>query len=206
MAIRAEDLEDQTRYRQILKIQYSELVDFVLEYIGRRTGLMVIFWSLCILFLGIAITVRINISGYFPFKNILLHSFLGLIVLPVLSIPVHELLHIIPFLLTGARRIRIGMDLKQYIFYVTAHKHVTSKGQFTFIALIPFIIFSATLLFLIFLMPGLWKWSFSVLLFVHTTMCAGDFAMMNFFYINRHRKIYTCDDADRKESFFYEEI
>jgi hypothetical protein len=206
MAPRAEDLEDQTRYRQILKIPYGDLVEFVLDYIGRRTSVIVFFWSSCILFIGIAITVRINISEYFQFKNILFHSFLGFIVFPVISIPFHELLHIIPFLLTGAKKIRIGMDLKQYIFYVTAHKHVTSSKQFILIALLPFLIFSTVLLIMIFLLPGLWKWSLAVLLFVHTTMCAGDFAMMNFFHINRHRRIYTCDDADRKEACFYEEI
>lgn len=202
----AEDLEDQTRYRQILKIPYSELVEFVLDYIGRRTRVMFLFWSVCILFLGIAVSVRIHISGYFQFKNIIFHSLLGFIIFPILCIPVHEFLHVIPFLLTGAKRIRIGMDLKQYIFYVTAHKHVTTSGQFNFVALVPFAVFSIVLLILIFFLPGIWKWSLSVLLFVHTTMCAGDFAMMNYFHINRHRKIYTCDDADRKESCFYEEI
>jgi hypothetical protein len=128
------------------------------------------------------------------------------VVFPVLCIPVHEFLHIIPFLLSGAKRIRIGMDLKQYIFYVTAHKHVTSPEQFKFIALVPFVLISAVLLVLVLLLPGLWKWSLSVLLFVHATMCAGDFAMLNFFHINKHRRIYSCDDADRKESCFYEEI
>jgi hypothetical protein len=201
-----EELENQTNYRQILKIPYGELVEFVLDYIRRQTRVMVFFWSVCILFLLLAVTVRINISGYFQFKNIFFHSFLGFIIFPILSIPVHEFLHIIPFLITGAKRIRIGMDLKQYIFYVTAHKHVTSSKQFNFIALVPFASFSVALLILIFLLPGLWKWSLSVLLFVHTTMCAGDFAMMNFFHINRHRKLYNCDDADRKECCFYEEI
>jgi hypothetical protein len=37
-------------------------------------------------------------------------------------------------------------------------------------------------------------------------MCAGDFAMLNYYHINRHRKIYSWDDADRMEAYFYEEI
>jgi len=41
---------------------------------------------------------------------------------------------------------------------------------------------------------------------VHTTMCAGDFALLNFYHINRHRKIYSWDDADEKIAYFYEEI
>ena len=139
-------------------------------------------------------------------KNILLHSILGLVIFPILIIPLHEMLHIIPFFLAGARDIRVGMNLKQYIFYVTAHKHVATSGQFKVVALIPFILVTLVLLFLILFLPGLWKWSLSVLLFVHTTMCAGDFALLNFYWLNRRKKIYTWDDADEKMAYFYEEI
>ena len=206
MALQVEDLEDQARYRQILKIPYDELVTFILDYLRRRSGLMVFFWSVCVIFLGIALNVRLNIAGYFPLKNIIFHSILGLVVFPVLCVPVHEVLHIIPYFFTGARNIRIGMDLKQYIFYVTAHRHVATSSQFRAVALIPFLLMSLILLFLVLYLPGLWKWSLSLFLFVHTTMCAGDFAMLNFYWLNKRKKIYTWDDADQKIAYFYEEI
>jgi len=113
---------------------------------------------------------------------------------------------VIPFLFTGARKIRAGIDLKQYLFYVTAHRHIVSAREFRLVAYTPFIILNIILLVLIFLLPGLWKWSFSLLLFIHTTMCAGDFALLNFFRINKKRKVYTWDDADAKIAYFYEEI
>jgi hypothetical protein len=206
MSIRVEDLEDQCKYRQILKVPYDELVTFILDYIRRRSGLMVFFWSSCIFFLGIAIVVRFNISGYFPLKNIFLHTILGFIVFPILYVPFHELMHVIPYYLTGARKIRIGMDLKQYMFYVSAHRHVATPGQFKVVAFIPFLVTSIFLLILVLYLPGLWKWSFSLLLFVHATMCAGDFAMLNFYSLHRGKKIYTWDDADLKIAYFYEEI
>jgi len=206
MTPQIEDLEDVSRYRQILKIPYDELVAFVLDYIRRKSGLMMFFWSSCILFLVIAFTVRINISGYFPLKNIFFHTFLGLIVFPVLCAPVHELLHIIPYFLTGAKRIRIGMDLKQYMFFVTAHRHVATASQFRLVAAVPFFLGSIALLFLVLLLPGLWKWSLSLLLFVHATMCAGDFAMLNYYSLHKGKKIYTWDDFDKKIAYFYEEL
>jgi hypothetical protein len=206
MGLRVEDLEDHCKYRELLKIPYDELITFVLDYIRRKSEVMIFFWSACIIFLGLALSVRINIAGYFPLKNIIYHSFLGLIIFPVLCIPVHEGFHIIPFFFAGARRIRIGVDLKQYLFYITAHRHVVSSGQFRFVALTPFIVINLTLLILIFILPGLWKWSMSLLLFVHTTMCAGDFALLNFLWINRKKKIYTWDDAEKKMAYFYEEI
>jgi len=206
MALRVEDLDDQSKYRQILKIPYDDLITFVLDYLRRKSTLMVFFWSSCIIFLGIALFVRINISGYFPFRDIFFHSILGFVVFPLLSIPVHELLHIIPYYLTGARNIRVSMDLKQYMFYVTAHRQVATARQFRFVALVPFIIIILVMLFLILNLPGLWKWSLSLFLFAHTTMCAGDFAMLNFYSLHRGKKIYTWDDFDEKIAYFYEEI
>lgn len=206
MALQVEDLEDQTKYRELLKIPYDDLIEFVLDYVKRKSEVMIFFWSACVLFLGIAITVRINIAGYFPLRNIIFHSLLGLIVFPLIIIPLHELLHIITYLLAGAKRIRVGMDLKQYMFYVTAHRFVTGSKQFSIVALTPFLVGSTVLILLILFLPGLWKWSLSILLFVHATMCAGDFAMLNFYYLNRGKKIYTWDDFDKKIAYFYEEI
>ncbi|MEI6047465.1 MAG: DUF3267 domain-containing protein [Bacteroidota bacterium] len=206
MALQVEDLDNQAKYRQILAISYHDLVPFIFDYLKRKSGLIVFFWSSCLIFIAIAINVRINIAGYFPVRNIILHSMLGLVVFPILCIPVHESLHIITYYFAGARKIRIGMDLKQYFFYVTAHRHVATPLQFKIVAIIPFIVISVVFTLLVFLLPGLWKWSLSLFSFVHTTMCAGDFAMLNFYFLNSEKKIYTWDDADQKMAYFYEEL
>ena len=131
---------------------------------------------------------------------------LGFILLPILCIPFHEALHIIPYYISGARDIRMGMDLRQYIFYVTAHRYVADSRQFIIVALVPFVLISLVVIALVIILPGLWKWSLSVFLFAHGTMCAGDAALLNFYYVNRDKKIYTWDDADEKMAYFYEKI
>jgi len=206
MVYKVEDLEDQAKFRQILTVPYNELVMFVFEYLKKRSGLIVFYYAICIIFLGIAVNVRINIAGAFPSANILSHTALGLIVFPLISVPVHELLHIVPYYISGARNIRIGMDLKQYLFYVTAHRYVASPLQFVIVAFTPFLIISVSVTLLIFLLPGVWKWSLSLFLFVHATLCAGDIALLNLYFINRNKKIYTWDDADTKTAYFYEKI
>jgi hypothetical protein len=206
MPFSVEDLDDQKRFRLFLTIPYTNLIYFVFEYLKKKTGLMFLFWFLCFLFLCFTVIIRIKVAGKFPITHILFHSFSGLIILPLICIPVHELLHIVPYYVTGARNIRVGMDLKQYLFYVTAHKYVATPLQFRIVAWTPFIIISSGLVFLVFLLPGLWKWSLSLFLFAHATMCAGDFALLNLYYLNRNKKIYTWDDADKKEAYFYEEL
>jgi hypothetical protein len=206
MGVKVEDLENEMKFRKILEISYNDLIPFIFDNIKKRSLLIMLFWIACIITLILAIFVRINISGDFRIAEILLHSFAGLIIFPLLSIPVHELLHIIPFYISGAKNIRVGMDLKQYLFYVTAHRYVASPVQFKTVAILPFLIISIITLFLLFNLPGLWKWSMSLFLFIHTTMCSGDFALLNFYFLNRNKKIYTWDDADKKIAYFYEKI
>ena len=206
MTFSVEDLEDQKKFRLFLTISYTNLIQFVFEYLKKKSGLMYLYWFLCLLFLCFTLIIRIRVSGNFPTAHIILHSFIGMIVLPLICIPLHELLHVIPYYLSGAKNIRVGMDLKQYLFYVTAHRYVATPLQFRIVAWTPFLIISVGLVLLVFLLPGLWKWSLSLFLFAHATMCAGDFALLNLYYLNRDKKIYTWDDADKKEAYFYEEL
>jgi hypothetical protein len=206
MTLQVEDLDDQSKYRKVLEISYDDLIPFIFEYLKKISGVTTFFWSVCLVFLCTALRIRINLSGYFPLKDFLFHSSLGMIVFPLVCIPLHELLHIFPYYISGARKIRVGMDLRQYLFYVTAHRYVATPLQFRIVALVPFVLISLAMIILIIILPGLWKWSLSLFLFVHTTMCAGDFALLNFYHMKKGRKIYTWDDADRKIAYFYEEI
>ena len=206
MALRVEDLDDETRFRKILTLTYGDMLPFIFEYLRKRSFLIIFFWTTCLLFLVIALKIRFGIAGYYPVARILVHSLLGLLVFPVLSIPLHEMLHILPYYISGARNIRIGMDLKQYLFYVTAHRYVASPFVFKLVALIPYVVISAVCFFLILSLPGLWKWSLSLFLFAHATMCSGDFALLNFYYSRKGHKIFTWDDADMKEAYFYEKL
>ena len=206
MSLKVEELDNDKKFRQILVVKYAELISFVFDNLKKINLLMAFFYFLCAAFLGVAVYSRVILISAYPFSKVILHSFLGFLIIPVVSIPVHEALHIIPFYLSGARNIRVGMDLKQYMFYVTAHRYVASPLQFIIVALIPFLFISLAAIYLVIILPPLWKWSFSAFLFAHSTMCAGDFALMNFYYINRNKTIYTWDDVDAKTAYFYEAI
>jgi hypothetical protein len=205
MSLKVEDLGDQTRYRHILTIKYDNLVDFVFEYLGKRSLFISSYFFFCILSLIIAITLRIRIAGEFTHSSILLHSLTGFVFLPLVCVPLHEFLHAIPLLLSGAKNVRAGIDLKQFMFYVSAHRYVASAPLFRIVALTPFILISLSCGVVFLIVPALWKWTIASFLFTHTTMCAGDFALLNFYYLNRHKKIYTWDDLEKKEAYFYEE-
>lgn len=202
MNLKVEDLHESQNFRQILAVQYSYLISFIFKYIKKVTFVTFLFWSICVAFFLTAVWLRYSLSTSMITLG---HSLLGFVVFPILIIPFHEALHIIPYYLSGARNIRMGMDLKQYLFYVTAHRYVASPAQFITVALVPFASISMLVIILMFFLPALWQWSLSVFLFVHATMCAGDIALLNFYYVNRDKKIYTWDDADEKIAYFYEQ-
>ena len=206
MAISVEDLGNSTNFRLFLTISYKDLIQFVFDHLKKKSGLTFFYWIFCLGFLSVAIYTRVYAAGKFHESDILFHTALGMIILPVIIIPIHEFLHVIPYYLSGAKNIRVGMDLKQYLFYVTAHRYVATPLQFRIVALTPFIIISTGLIIAVILLPGLWKWSLSLFLFVHATMCAGDIALLNLYWINKNKKIYTWDDVDKKEAYFYEKL
>lgn len=204
MKITPESIRGNPENNHLLTLQYNEMIPFVMEYLKKRT--LPVFIALLVL-AGITIplvAIRIGIAGAYPLSNIIVHSLTGLIILPLILILPHEFLHILPYRLSGARDIRIGANWKEAYFYVTAHNHPVKKGWFMVIALTPAITITAITTLIMVNVTPLWQWSLICTIFVHTTMCAGDLALINYFYINRHRNIVTWDDVERGEAYFYE--
>ncbi|MFO7853392.1 MAG: DUF3267 domain-containing protein [Bacteroidota bacterium] len=200
------DIVHNDRYRHLLTLSYDDIVPFVFDYIKKYTFPIISAWVFLLAIITWMINQRFALAGEFRFLTIVMHSSIGLIILPLILVAPHELLHVIPYYLGGARNIRIGADWKQYYFYVTSHLNPVGPLVYISVALTPFILINASLIFLIFtLQSPLWTWSLLCTLFMHTTMCAGDFALINYYWINRDKKIITWDDADRKEAYFYED-
>jgi hypothetical protein len=200
-----EEITTGERYKLIISLEYSKVAEFVLAQLKLRNPVILLLLLCTVASLIWATALRIDIADYMPFFRLLPWSVMGLILFPVILIPVHEALHVLIFLIFGGRDIRAGADMSNFIVYVTAHRHVVEAKPFVAIALFPFtVITSALILSLLHVRPE-WQWSISLTLLAHTTMCAGDFAMVAFYYANRDKRILTWDDADNKIAYFYED-
>lgn len=198
-----EELDNPAAYERVLALPYGEIAPFILSRITKPSLPMLLIWITtgAALFLSVWLWPGAKLQG--EGTNILSGLAAGLLLLPILLIPVHEGTHLIPFWLSGARDIRFGADLRQGIVYVTAHRFVAGRKLFAIVALTPFITMTLSLLVLILLSPPWWKWVLSMTLLVHTTMCAGDTALLGYMCGFGNRKVFTWDDADRKEAYFY---
>jgi len=198
-----EELDDTSSWEKVLSLPYDELGSFVLREITRHSRPMVRIW------IALAASLLLSLwfwPGFvFPSggPGILTGLAAGLLLMPLALVPVHEGLHLIPFLIAGARDIRFGADLKQGIIYVTAHRFVAGRNLFSIVALTPFILITMSLIIGILLCPVWWKWVLSMTIFVHSTMCAGDAALLGFMGSFGNRSVYTWDDADLRVAYFY---
>ena len=202
-APRIEELDDLAAYEKVLTLPYGEIAPFVIGHITKPSLPMLLIWVTAgaSLFLSAWFWPGLNLSSAGP--NLLTGLAAGLILLPILLIPVHEGAHLIPFRIAGAKDIRFGADLRQGIVYVTTHRFVAGKRLFSLVALTPFLTITLALLVFILLSPPWWKWVLSMTMLAHTTMCAGDTALLGFMNGFGGRRVYTWDDADRKEAYFY---
>ena len=84
-----------------------------------------------------------------------------------------------------------------------AHLFITARKAFYFIGLTPFVIISMVALAGAVLSPPAYRVMWLSALWLHATMCAGDFGLMSYFRENRHRDVVTYDDAEQELSYFY---
>lgn len=119
-------------------------------------------------------------------------------------LPIHELIHGLVYKYFGAPKVSYKADLKKLIFYAMADNYVVNGKELTAIAIAPFLVINVLLLSLFFVLPERQCWLPYGAMLVHIGGCYGDFALISYFYKNRHRNIVTYDSLADKKSYFYE--
>jgi len=192
-------------FRKILELDFDEMIPFVLSNIRKRS-----LFPLLYLFYNAASTIYIIFyilfglnSGFLSAGNILGQIVGGILVGSIVVIPPHELLHGLAYRILGARKIRFGIDFRQFIFYVTADRFPISRRELAFLALTPFVVINTVVIGI----TAIWVQQYILftvsLLLSHNIMCIGDFAMIGYAYSIK-KELITYDDPENKKSYFYE--
>ena len=200
---RIEELEESPGFEKVLTLPYGEIAPFVISHLTRFSLPMALVWTVAAASLFLSSWLWPGLIYPSDNPQIIKGMTVGLIIIPLLLVPIHEALHLIPFSLAGARDIRLGADLRQGIIYVTAHRFVAGRRLFGVVAMTPFIVVTAGIIIAMAFCPLWWKWVLATSLMVHTTMCAGDTALLGYMTAFKNRMVYTWDDADIKEAYFY---
>jgi len=200
-----EQIKSDPGYKLLDKIPYNTIADFAGGYL-RKSNLSIRFYLLIIiiLFTGMVISlIHGTLAHNYRFMGLLKQYLYGLLISFTIVIPVHEAIHGLAYFLLGARKIRFGAKLKQFAFYSVAEDFVTTRPAFYVLALSPFIILSVANLFGFFYVHGYAGYTYLSILFFHSTMCAGDFALMSYYEFHKDKELYTFDDVKNRISYFY---
>lgn len=201
----AETLQKDSRYRKILELDFSEMIPFVLSNIRKRRVIPLLYMTInavSLLFIIFYAVWSVK-SGQLNAGKIFWQIVAGIVAGSILVIPPHEILHGLAYRMLGARKIRFGVDLQQFIFYVTADRFPISRRELAFLALTPFVIINVVII----VVTAGWATQitlfFSSLLLSHNIMCIGDFAIVSYAF-SQKGELYTYDDTDQKRSYFFE--
>lgn len=201
----AETLQGEIGYRKILELDFSEMIPFVFSNIRKGGVIPLLYMSINLIFFFFIIiyTVWIVRTGSLNAGKIFWQIVAGVLAGSILVIPPHEMLHGLAYRLLGARKIKFGMDLQQFIFYVTADRFPISKKELAFLAMTPFVLINLGLIAL----TATWVSQFTLfsasLLLCHNIMCIGDFAIISYAF-SQKGELYTYDDTEIKKSYFFE--
>ena len=202
MKIKPSELID-SGYELQSELQHHEIAIFIQPYIFRKNIASVFYWLFNFSFLAGSIykifTCAIGIEKSFEFFAL---GFFGLLPL----IPLHELIHGLFYKLDGAPSVQYKANFRKFIFYAMADQYVVNFSSFALLALAPFVIINSLLLISILLTSGSLSFLFAGMLFVHTSGCAGDFALISYFLENNTKSLVTYDDIEKGKSYFYKKV
>ena len=200
-----EQLHDPEKYHHIKTLSHNEIIHFVIGQLKQLRWPMVFFYGFnLLLFLFMAVFSTQNfLNQTLPLTTWILFMLYGIVAGMILVIPFHEGLHGLAYRIAGAKKVKYGMDLKQMLFYASAPGFVADRKSFLLVAFSPFIIIN--LFFGLGLLLGATpvKWASIVAIFIHSTLCIGDFAMVNFFASFPKKNVYTYDEENSQITRFF---
>jgi len=201
----AEHIQKDPGFQMLDRLPYDHVLEFASEYF-RKSNLSIRFYLImvAVFFLGLPVSVYLGIMiKHYHLVSLLQQFLYGLLISFTAIIPMHEIIHGIVYFLLGARNIRFGVKLRQFAFYAVAEDFVTTRAAFYALALAPFIILSGLTLLGFFYIRGYAGYTYLSILFWHSTMCAGDFALLSYYEVHKDKEIYSFDDVKNRVSYFY---
>ncbi|HCY42484.1 MAG TPA: hypothetical protein DHV48_14200 [Prolixibacteraceae bacterium] len=201
-----EDLQNESEFELLTIVSHKSLREFIVDQITKEKTIIRIYsvYQVIMLMLftfiftrGIILSIKGNHDLIVTIGWSLLFSLSVLIV-------IHELLHALAYLATGARKISFGLILRKFIFYALADRQVIKSRAFHLVALAPFVAVKLICLF------GILRfyneqpmYFFMSVMCLHSLFCAGDIAMLAFYRLNKEKEIYNFDDRSEGKTYFY---
>ena len=195
-------LEDASRYELLATFPFADPMAFIARYVFAANLTNLAFYGFLVFTLGLFVAALMSARP--PAGELLAQLALMMVVMFALLIPLHESIHAAVYKLIGANGVTFRLIPRQLVVYTVADRFVIGAAEYVWLAVMPVVVVSAVLLVLMALMPG-WGVFVSGLLAFHASSCVGDFAIVNFLWRHRRKRVYAYDDVTAQRSYFYAE-
>ena len=186
-------------------LNHQDIIPFVKSYLFRKNKVTLLYLIFNILFC-ILLIIKMFSSVYSETLTLgaAFKWFSWGCLIPFLLVPLHEWLHGIAYKACGAKAVSYDVNWKQFYFMAIADKFVATRKSFLIVAITPFTFITIGLLIPIILpsTPGI-DIMLITAVFVHGSMCAGDFGLLSYFETNRNKEVITFDDREKGLSYFF---
>lgn len=203
------ELRDSQKYELVARLNHTEIKEFVIEQLMGNGKIIRFFmiYQVVMIIIGIFFFTRSIVKAFQGITEPSYFTLAGLVFCFTLLIIIHELLHAVALLFTGARKINFGGYFRKFIFYAEADRHVLNRKQFAFVALTPLIVIKIiTLIGVILFIHDPLFYFFIFVMSAHSLFCAGDIGLLSLFYKEKDHEIYTFDVKAEKTSYYYRRI
>lgn len=201
-----EDLHNGSEFELLAEVSHQNLREFIVEQITKEKTIIRIYSIYQVIMIGLFTALLTNSIVLFVKGNHdpLIQTGLGTLFSVTVLIVIHELLHALAYLTTGAKKISFGMILKKFIFYAMADRQVIAPRAFHVVALTPLVAVKlACIIGVIWLAPQPLIYFFLTIMCLHSLFCAGDVAMLAFYRLHKGKEIYNFDNKSEGKTYFY---
>jgi len=201
-----EDLQNENEFELLTEVSHQRLREFVIELVMEGKTIIRIYsiYQAVMMILFVYLLTRGMVLFFKGNPTLLIQIGLSMLFSVTALIVIHELLHAVAYLATGARRISFGVIPKKFVFYAMADRQVITPRAFHLVALTPFVVVK-----LICLMGVVQFYNQPMIYFfigimcLHSLFCAGDIAMLDFYRLHKGKEIYNFDNKSEGKTYFY---
>ena len=201
-----DDLQNNNEFELLAEVSHQKLREFVVEQIIEEKYIIRIYsvYQVLMMVLFIFLLTRSIMLVFKGFSEPIISMGLALLFSFSILIVIHELLHAVAYLLSGAKKISFGVILKKFVFYALADQQVIESRAFHFVALTPFVVIKLICLAgtIVFYNQS-WMYFFLSVMCLHSLFCAGDLAMLAFYNLHQGKEIYNYDNRSEGKTYFY---
>ena len=189
------------RFELLREMTHAQLTEFVVQYFLHH-GSWVTRLHHGFALLNIGAIVAVAWAQHRSLLRCLTDFGVALAIMFVVMLPLHELVHAVAYRVVGARDIRWDWSARMMAVWVVAHRFVADTRAFLIVALAPFLLLNALLIAGAVAFPRQAVLLLFILLW-HSHGSSGDWALLNFVWLHRHRGFWTFDDADEGKTYFF---